>query len=60
MLIPLEEFRSNLDKYMKIALITDVTITSANRELTWILSSPKADWWTEKVLPLLKPNGAVA
>lgn len=58
MTIYLSEYKANLDKYMKIAQITDVKIISDTHEKTWILTSPKTDRWAEKVLPLLRPRAA--
>lgn len=39
MIISLDEFRSNLEKYMRLARILDVYITDGSKQTTWILTS---------------------
>lgn len=58
MTIYLSEYKANLDKYMKIAQIVDVKIISEKHDKTWILTSPKADRWAEKQIPLFRPGAA--
>ena len=52
MKISLEEFRKDLDKYMKVARIEDIYITDEEKQETWILASAKGNWWSGNVLPL--------
>ena len=53
MIISLDEFRDKLEKYMKIARIQDVYIADEEKQVIWLLTSVKRNWWAENVLPLI-------